>query len=114
MENHHELLGGKLQVYQRGNSRFWQCSASVGGKQWRTTTKQENLNLAQKIAQDWYLGLVGKQAAGTLVTEKTFQDAAEKFTREYEVITAPNGSADTRTGCGCICCRSLGPRGYPR
>ncbi len=87
MENHHELLGGKLQVCQRGNSRFWQCSASVGGKQWRTTTKQENLNLAQKIAQDWYLGLVGKQAAGTLVTEKTFADAAEKFTREYEVIT---------------------------
>jgi hypothetical protein len=27
----HELMGGKLQVYQRGNSRFWQFSASVGG-----------------------------------------------------------------------------------
>jgi hypothetical protein len=24
----HELMGGKLQVYQRGNSRFWQCAAS--------------------------------------------------------------------------------------
>ena len=39
------------------------------------------------MAQDWYLGLCGKQAAGMLVTEKTVQDAAEKFTREYEVIT---------------------------
>ncbi len=87
MDNHLTLLGGKLQLYRRGNSRFWQCSASVGAKQWRTTTKQENVNLATKVAQDWYLGLCGKQAAGTLVTEKTVQDAAEKFTREYEVIT---------------------------
>ena len=87
MNNHHELLGGKLQIYLRGNSRFWQCSASVGGKQWRTTTKQEKLALAQKAAEDWYLGLCGKQSAGTLMTEKTVEDAAEKFTREYEVIT---------------------------
>jgi len=87
MANHHELLGGKLQVYLRGKGRFWQCSASVAGKQWRTTTKQENLILAQKVAQDWYLELCGKDAAGTLTTEKTVKDAAEKFTKEYEVIT---------------------------
>lgn len=87
MDNHLTLLGGKLQLYRRGNSRFWQCSASVGAKQWRATTKQENVNLATKVAQDWYLGLCGKEAAGTLVTEKTVADAAEKFTREYEVIT---------------------------
>ena len=87
MSDHHELMGGKLQLYRRGNSRFWQCSASVGGKQWRATTKQEKLTTAQKVAEDWYLGLCGKQAAGTLVTEKTVADAAEKFTREYEVIT---------------------------
>ena len=87
MENHLALMGGKLQLYRRGNSRFWQCSASVGTKQWRATTKQEKLNLAQEVAEDWYLTLQGKQAAGTLVTEKTVADAAEKFTREYEVIT---------------------------
>ncbi|MDE1897055.1 MAG: hypothetical protein KGH91_08275 [Rhodospirillales bacterium] len=57
------------------------------GKQWRATTKQEKLTAAQKIAADWYLTLQGKQVAGTLVTEKTVADAAEKFTREYEVIT---------------------------
>lgn len=87
MENHLALLGGKLQLYQRSNSRFWQCSASVGGKQWRATTKQENVNLATKVAQDWYLGLCGKDAVGLLKAEKSVQDAAEKFTREYEVIT---------------------------
>jgi len=87
MENRHVLLGGKLQVYQRGAGQFWQCSASVGGKQWRTSTKQANLALAQKVAQDWYLTLCGKDAAGILTTEKTVRDAAEKFTHEYSVIT---------------------------
>jgi hypothetical protein len=48
----HELMGGKLQVYQRGNSRFWQCAASVGGKQRRASTKEESLALAKQIAED--------------------------------------------------------------
>ena len=62
----HELMGGKLQVYQRGNSRFWQCSASVGGKQRRASTKEESLALAKQIAEDWYLALRGKDRAGLL------------------------------------------------
>jgi hypothetical protein len=48
----HELMGGKLQVYQRGNSRFWQCAASVGGKQRRASTKEESLALAKQVAED--------------------------------------------------------------
>ena len=28
-----DLLGGKVQIYQRDNIRFWQARASVGGKQ---------------------------------------------------------------------------------
>src|SRR6266478_10044497 len=83
----HELMGGKLQVYQRGNSRFWQCSASVGGKQRRSSTKEESLSLAKQIAEDWYLELRGKARAGLLKSEKTFDQAAEQFLKEYEVIT---------------------------
>jgi putative SOS response-associated peptidase YedK len=41
-----ELLGGKVQIYQRGNSRFWQARASVGGKQRQFSTKQEGQELA--------------------------------------------------------------------
>ena len=44
-----ELMGGKLQLYRRGKSRFWQCSASVGGKQRRSTTKQESLKQAEQV-----------------------------------------------------------------
>ena len=39
----HQILNGKVQLYRRGESRVWQCSASVGGKQRRATTKREGL-----------------------------------------------------------------------
>ena len=37
---HHELMGGKLHVYKRPNSRFWQCSTYISGKNRRMTTKE--------------------------------------------------------------------------
>ena len=39
----HEILGGKVQVYKRENSPYWQCSASLDGRQYRTSTKRYNL-----------------------------------------------------------------------
>ena len=83
----HALVGGKLQVYRRGRSRFWQCSASIGGKQRRTSTKAESLALAKQIAEDWYLNLRGKDRAGLLISEKTFRQAADQFVKEYGIIT---------------------------
>jgi len=58
------VLGGKVQLYRRGNGRFWQCAASVGGKQRRHSTKQASLSLAQQVAEDWYLTLRGKDSRG--------------------------------------------------
>ena len=83
----HEVLGGKIQLFKRGDSRFWQCSASVGGKQHRTTTKEESLLQAKQVAEDWFLSLRGKDRAGLLISEKTFKLAAEQFMKEYEIIT---------------------------
>jgi hypothetical protein len=60
------LMGGKVQVYRRANSRFWQCSASVGGKQRRASTREDSLDLAKQVAEDWYLELRGKDRAGLL------------------------------------------------
>ena len=82
----HEVLGGIVQIYKRGG-RFWQCSASVGGKQFRASTKKESLSLAREVAEDWFLTLCGKDHAGLLQTEKTFQRAADQFLKEYGVIT---------------------------
>src|SRR5258708_35568691 len=83
----HELMGGKLQVYQRGNSRFWQCAASVGGKQRSASTKEESLSLAKQIAEDWYLELRGKDRAGLLKSEKIFRQAPNQFLKEHEILT---------------------------
>jgi len=83
----HELLGGLIQVYRRGKGRYWQCSASVKGKQYRATTGEQDLEPAKQAAEEWYLGLRGKAIAGLLKTEKTFGQAADQFEKEYGIIT---------------------------
>lgn len=84
----HELLGGKVQVFQRADSSVWQCRASVGGVQHRASTKQTGLAQAKDFAEDWYLELEGKNRwGGGFATGKTLAVAAEKFLEEYEIIT---------------------------
>jgi integrase len=92
MSARHEILGGKVTLYKR-DGRFWQCAASVGGKQYRATTKKEELSQAEDAAEDWYLELRGKFKRGDLGrleevnSEKTFTDAAEQFIREFPIMT---------------------------
>jgi hypothetical protein len=83
----HTLMGGKLHVYKRENSRYWQCSAYLGAKNRRTSTKEESLSRAKDFAEDWYLELKGKHRRGEIRDEKNFKHAAEQFIREYEIIT---------------------------
>ena len=86
MAEQHELMGGKLHVYKRDNSRYWQCSTYLRGKNHRNTTKEESLSHAKEIAEDWYLELRGKARAGLLKTGKTFKDAAKHFMAEYLIL----------------------------
>ena len=90
----HALMGGKLHVYKRPNSRFWQCSAYEAGKNRRFSTHEESLAKAKDFAEDWYLELHGKLRRGELKAEKTFKDAAAQFEREYEIITEGQRSPD--------------------
>jgi len=83
----HDLMGGKLHVYKRPNSRFWQCSAYEAGKNRRTSTHEESLAHAKDFAEDWYLELRGKLKTGEIKKEKTFTQAGDQFLREYEIIT---------------------------
>jgi integrase len=100
MAEHHELMGGKLHVYRRENSGYWQCATYLAGKNWRVSTKEDSLSLAKEIAEDWYLGLRGKNRIGELRTGKTFKQAAEKFLAEYEIITAGERNAQYVKGLG--------------
>lgn len=83
----HTIFGGKVHLYKRDNSRFWQCSSFLAGRNWRTSTKQESLQLAKEFAEDWYLTLRDKGRHGELPTGKSFAQAAKAFEEEYEAIT---------------------------
>ena len=88
MAEHHEMMGGKLHVYRRENSGYWQCSTYLDGKNWRVSTKEDSLARAKDFAEDWYLGLKGKSRAGVLKVGKTFRQAAEQFVHEFGILTA--------------------------
>ena len=83
----HTIMGGKVHVYRRENSSFWQCSTYLSGKNRRVSTKEKNLAKAKDFAEGWYLELRGKHRRGEITNEKTFRQVAEQFLREYEIIT---------------------------
>jgi hypothetical protein len=56
----HRILGDKVSLYRRPNSSRWQCSCSIKGRQYRSTTKEESLSAAKDVAEGWYLGLRNK------------------------------------------------------
>jgi len=83
----HSILGDKVHVYKRPNSSHWQCSSYLGGKNRRTSTKEDSLSKAKEVAEDWYLQLRGKLRTGEIRTEKIFREASEAFLNEYDIIT---------------------------
>ncbi len=83
----HEIMAGKVHVYLRDTSPVWQCATFLKGRNHRISTKEEGLEQAKQVAEEWYLGLRGKEKAGILLNEKTFKFAAERFTMEYGLIT---------------------------
>src|SRR5450759_112251 len=87
MPEQFDILGGKVHVYRRPNSSHWQCSSYLGGKNRRTSSKEDSLSKAKEIAEDWYLQLRGKLRSGEIKTEKTFREASELLLREYDIIT---------------------------
>ena len=94
----YELMGGKLHVYKRENSRHWQCSAYLSGKNRRVTTKEDSLTAAKYFAEEWYLELRGKHKRGEIHDGKTFQQSADQFLREYEIITEGQRSPSSIDG----------------
>jgi len=85
----HLMFDGRVQLYKRPGGKFWQCAARVGGRRFRTSTGEENLDRAKDIAEEWYLTLRGKLRDGEIVPdERTFAEAAEEYVREAKVLAA--------------------------
>lgn len=83
----HSIMGGKVHLYQRENSPYWQCSTFLAGHNRRKSTKEESLSRAKDFAEDWFLELQGKRRGGEILNEKTFRDAAKQYLAEYEALT---------------------------
>ena len=66
MSENHTVMGGKVHVYKRENTPFWQCSTYLAGKNRRVSTKEESLAKAKDFAEDWYLELRGVNAGAKL------------------------------------------------
>ena len=87
MTEKHTIMGDKVHVYRRENSRYWQCSTFMAGKNHRTSTKEESLSCAKDFAEDWFFNLRDRDRQGLIKNEKTFKQIAERFTHEYEAMT---------------------------
>jgi len=49
------LMDGRLHIYRRPNSRYWQCSTFLLGRNFRVSTKEETMALAKEFAVEWYM-----------------------------------------------------------
>jgi AcrR family transcriptional regulator len=54
-DERHPAVGGRVTIYRRQNSRFWQCQGTFAGKSERVSTKTESLTDARTFAENWYL-----------------------------------------------------------
>ena len=91
MAAHHELMGGKLHVYKRENSTYWQCSTFLGGKNHRVSTKEDSLAQAKDFAEDWYLELKGKFKRGEVKSGKPSSSPPPNSSTSSK--SSPKGSA---------------------
>ncbi|MDE2020759.1 MAG: tyrosine-type recombinase/integrase family protein, partial [Patescibacteria group bacterium] len=105
-------MDGRLHLYRREGSKFWQCATYLNGRNYRQTTKEENISHAKVFAKDWYMELYveerrRKRGGQSLLVDSfmevpapapdrrqrpskgdaTFRQATEVFFSEYEIMT---------------------------
>jgi integrase len=51
----HKFMDGKVHLYKRERSKFWQCSTYMNGRNHRTSTNEESLTMAKEFAREWYM-----------------------------------------------------------
>ena len=54
MSERHRVVDGKVYVYRRERSPYWQCAVYLDGRNHRRSTGHDNLALAMEFARDWY------------------------------------------------------------
>ena len=109
------MMDGKLHLYRREGSKFWQCATYLNGRNYRQTTKEQNIAHAKAFAKDWFMELYvedsrRRRGGKSLITDSiietsidiyetrtdrrrrpaqggiTFREATEAFFSEYAVM----------------------------
>ena len=60
MRDSHTIQDGRVHIYRRVGSRFWQCATYLGGQSHGQTTKQDNIAYAIEFARDGFLDRVAE------------------------------------------------------
>jgi hypothetical protein len=120
----HTIMDGKVHVYKREHTQFWQCAVYLGGRNHRATTRHTSLALALDYAREWYMDRYAderlrrrgvpverlgdgepQRAVAPPAQPKrskpagpTFREAAESFIAEYKVITHGERNAEYVAG----------------
>jgi integrase len=113
----HTIMDGKVTLYKRDESRYWQCSTFMDGRNHRMSTKEDTLTMAKEFAYEWYMTTyvqskatfrnkrtarllesfgrspapqypaLGQPEQPKLPAVTTFKEVAKKFLEEYTVLT---------------------------
>jgi hypothetical protein len=88
----YSFMDGKVHVYKRDNSRFWQCSTFMDGRNYRVSTKEESLSMAKEFAREWYMAVYvdskrQNQSARTSLLLSKFTN--QEPSAERSIIKAP-------------------------
>ncbi len=117
------MMDGRLHLYRREGSKYWQCAAYMNGHNYRQTTKESNIAHAKAFAKDWYMELYveerrRKRGGESLLVDSfievtasspdrrqrhlkggvTFRQATDIFFKEYETITHGERNAEYVAG----------------
>jgi len=101
----HSIMDGKVHIYRRRHSRFWQCCVYLNGENHRQSTRQENIAYAIEFTREWALDKLAEERlrlrgldappkprpeepARRIAGDRKFSEAAAAFVKEYETLTS--------------------------
>lgn len=102
-EETHSLMDGKVHVYRRDGSRYWQCSTYMSGRNHRKSTKHESLAMAMDYAREWYMTVYvdSRRFQESGLTQNLLHKAAPQHRREepahyHNALHSPYASQSPR------------------
>ncbi len=95
-EERHFAVGGRVNLYRRANSRFWQCQATIEGRSARVSSRQETLEAARRFAEEWYLARMRELDDDRAARSRVFRESGGAFAARSGYFAMPLRDKRTR------------------